>query len=71
MSKTKMTISVPDDIAAYLRSAPNASLRVSEAVSQYRAGEMNRRLEKAYREDAEESADLNSQWEETDPEMNE
>ena len=71
MSKAKMTISVTDDIAAYLRSAPNASLRVSEAVSQYRASELNRRLESAYREDAEESAFLNSEWEETDSEIDE
>ena len=71
MSKIRMTISVPQDVATYLRSTPNASLRVSEAVTQYRASELKRRLELAYREDAEESDQLNSEWEAADSEIDE
>ncbi len=69
MSKTRMTISVEEDVARYLRSAPNASLRVSEAVTQFRASELKRRLELAYQEDAEESERLNSDWEAVDSEI--
>ncbi len=71
MGKTRMTISVSEDVATYLRSAPNASLMVSEAVTQYRASELKRRLEVAYREDAEESEQLNSEWEAADSEIDE
>lgn len=69
MSKIRMTISVEQDIAAYLRSAGNASSVVSEAVAQYRARELERRLETAYLEDAEESERLNHQWAEADVEI--
>ena len=66
MSKTRITISVDEDIASYLRSARNASLLVSEAVIEYRAKELEQRLESAYQEDAEESERLNAEWESAD-----
>jgi hypothetical protein len=71
MSKTRMTISVESDIATYLRSAPNVSFVVSEAITQYRAKELERRLEAAYRENAEESERLNHEWESADSEIDE
>ncbi len=71
MSKTRMTISVEPDIATYLRSAPNVSLVVSEAVIQYRARELERQLDAAYQEDAKESEQLNHEWEAADAKINE
>ena len=63
MTKTRLTISVDKGIAEYIRSAPNSSALVAEAVSEYRARSLERELEDDYREDAEESARLNAEWE--------
>lgn len=71
MSKTRLTISVDEDVATYLRSVPNVSLLVSEAVIEYRARELERRLEKAYQEDVEESERLNAEWESANSEIGE
>ena len=54
-----MTVSVPADIAEYLRSTSNASAVVREAVAAYRARELDRRFEEAYRADGAEAEQLN------------
>ena len=69
MSKVKMTISVSEQTAAYLRSTSNASAVVSEAVEIYRATELERELEDAYQQDQAEAEQLNSQWEAADAEV--
>lgn len=66
--RTRMTVSVPVDVARYLRSTSNASAVVSEAVRVYRARELERRLEEAYRADAAETEQLNRNWEGVDAE---
>ena len=63
MGKVKMTISVPKETAEYLRSTPNASAVVSEAVEVYRASELERELESAYEQDRTEAERLNREWE--------
>ena len=69
MGKVKMTVSVPEEVATYLRSTPNASLVVAEAVEVYRTRELEAELAVAYREDADESERLSSEWEPTDAEL--
>ena len=71
MSKVKMTVSVPEELATYLRSTPNASSVIAEAVEIYRAQELEAQLAEAYREDAEESEKLNLKWESADAEVGE
>jgi phosphate uptake regulator len=71
MKRVRLTISVDPGVAEYIRSAPNASLLVAEAVEAYRARALERELEDAYREDAEETARLNAEWESTDAEISE
>jgi len=71
MSKVKMTISVPEELATYLRSTPNASSVVVEAVEIYRARALEKELEEAYQADAEESEKLNVDWESIDAEVGE
>ncbi len=69
MTKTKLTVSLSEELAQYLRSMPNASSVVAEAVAEYRARELEHRLEEAYREDAAESEELNGEWEGVDTEV--
>jgi len=69
--KTRLTISVAPGLADYIRSAPNASALVAEAVEEYRARALERELEDAYREDADESARLNAAWGPADAEIEE
>jgi hypothetical protein len=71
MSKTKLTVSVSEDLATYLRSKPNASAVVAEAVEEYRVRELEERLGAAYREDASESERLHEEWEAVDAEVSE
>lgn len=71
MSKKRLTVSVPGEVADYLRSKPNASAVVAEAVEEYRARELEERLERAYREDAAESERLHGEWESVDAEVTE
>ena len=68
MPKVKLTVSLPQDVADYLRSTPNMSSTIAEAVMEYRARELEAALEKAYREDAEEADELNREWEIVDAE---
>jgi hypothetical protein len=69
MSKIRLTISVERGLAEYIRSAPNASALVAEAVEQYRARVLESELDDAYREDAGESARLSAEWESADAEV--
>ena len=69
MSKAKITFSLPEELAKYLRAQPNASSVVAEAVEEYRASELEARLEEAYRQDAEESQQLHEEWQAVDVEV--
>lgn len=69
MPKVKMTISVSEEVADYLRATPNASAVVAEAVEAYRAQQLEERLGEAYREDAVEAEELNREWEQVDAEV--
>lgn len=69
MKRVRLTISLDPEIAEYIRSAPNASMFVCEAVKEYRARALERELEDAYREDAGEAARINAEWESTDTEI--
>ena len=70
-TRTRVTISVPTDIAAYLRSTRNASALVCDAIRAYRAREQARRLEVAYRADRNEAERINADWESADAEVSE
>ncbi len=60
-TRTRVTVSLPVDVARYLRSTPNASAVVREAVEAYRTRELARRLEEAYRADAAEAERINGE----------
>ena len=68
MKKAKVTITLPQELATYLRSTPNASSTVAEAVADYRARQLEAELADAYREDAEEAERLNREWSAADAE---
>ena len=71
MKKVRLTISVDRRIAEDIRSAPNASALVAEAVEEHRARALEKKMEHAYREDAGESARINAEWESVDAEIEE
>lgn len=71
MSRKKLTVSVPEELADYLQSKPNASAVVAEAVNIYRARELEARLAEDYRQDAAESERLNDEWRVVDAEATE
>ncbi len=64
-----MTVSLSEDLATYLRSTPNVSSTVAEAVVEYRTRELERELEAAYAEDADEAAELDREWTAIDSEI--
>ena len=66
-----MTISIAEEVAEYLRSTPNVSSTIAEAVQAYRLRELEAELEEAYREDADEAERLNREWEAADSEVGE
>lgn len=70
-NRIRLTISVPADIARYLRSTRNASALVCEAIRAYRARELERRLEEAYRADRAEAERINRESESADAEVTE
>ena len=70
-TRTRVTVSVPTDIAQYLRSSSNVSALVCEAIRAYRARDLARRLEDAYRADCAEAERSNREWESTDAEVSE
>ena len=69
MAKKRLTVTVDDDIAEFLYRTPNTSAVVSEAVREYRARQLERKLEEAYREDSSESAEIPAEWEPADAEV--
>ena len=66
-----MTISVPADVAHYLRSTANASAVVCNAIAEYCARGLARRVEVAYRDSAAEAEQLTREWEHVDAEVTE
>ena len=71
MAKRRITITVDEPIAEYLADHPNTSAVVCEAVREYRARELEKTLDAAYREDASESSVINAEWESADAEVQE
>jgi len=69
MSKVKLTISLSEELAHYVRAKPNSSGFIAEAVADYRLRELEHCLEAAYREDAAESDALNRIWRGVDSEI--
>ena len=63
MGRVRVTVSVPEELATYLRSTPNASAVVAEAVSRYRVEQLEQELVAAYEADRAEAAALNDEWE--------
>lgn len=68
MARVRVTVSLPEEQATYLRRAPNVSALVAEAIGQYQARQERQALEAAYREDADEAARINAEWEKADAE---
>ena len=71
MPKKRVTVTVDEDIAEFLYDAPNTSAVVSEAIRDYRARQLEKELEAAYRDDAAENAELAAEWEPADAEVEE
>ena len=71
MAKVKMTISIDQGVAEYLRSTGGVSSTVEEAVSEYRSRALALELEQAYREDADEAERLDAEWRAADSEVEE
>lgn len=69
MSRVKLTITLPDEVADYLRSKANMSSTIAEAVVEYRARELETELERAYREGAAEAEELDREWRGADAEL--
>jgi len=66
MPRIRVSVSVPEEIALYLRKAPNASALVSESVRLYQAEQLRNELTAAYQADRAESAGLDSEWSDAD-----
>ena len=71
MTKHRITVTLDNDVVKYLEDVPNRSAVVSEAVREYRARRLEQELERAYREDQDESARVASEWEPADAEVEE
>lgn len=71
MPKKRITVTVDQDIAEFLYEVPNTSAVVSEAVRDYRARQLEKELEAAYREDSADNAELAAEWEPADAEVKE
>ncbi|HVS01684.1 MAG TPA: hypothetical protein VMT16_02865 [Thermoanaerobaculia bacterium] len=69
MGKVKLTISIDQEVADYLRSTDGVSSTVEEAVSEYRARALERELEQGYQEGAEEAERLDAEWRQADAEV--
>jgi hypothetical protein len=68
MGRVRVTVSVPEEVATYLRSTPNASAIVAEAVSRYRTKQLEQELAAAYEADRAETVALNDEWKAADAE---
>ncbi len=71
MAKKRITVTVDEDVASYLYSAPNTSAVVCDAVREYRARQLEKELEVAYTEDAAATVEIASEWEPADVEVDE
>jgi hypothetical protein len=71
MPKKRITVSLDEDIAAFLYAMPNTSSVVAEAIREYRARLLEKELESAYQEDFDQTAELAQQWEAADAEVEE
>ena len=71
MSKAKLTISISEELAEYLRGTPSVSGTIAEAVELYRSSELEAELEAAYAEGAEEADRLNAEWSAVDAAVDE
>jgi len=71
MSKAKLTISIAEELAEYLRGTASVSSTIAEAVEAYRVRELEVKLEEAYLEDAAEAEQLSREWESADAEVDE
>mgnify|MGYP001549190059 CR=1 FL=1 len=69
MPKKRITVTVDEDIADFLYEVPNTSAVVSDAVRDYRTRQLEKELEDAYRDDAADNADIASEWEPADAEV--
>ena len=69
MGKKRITVTLDPELADYLYELPNTSLAVSEAVREYRARQLEKELENAYREDHDESAEIAAEWAPADAEV--
>ena len=70
-TRTRVTISVPTDVAAYLRSTSNASALVCDAIRRVPGARTGAPLEAAYRADRSEAERINADWESVDAEVSE
>ena len=71
MGKHRVTVSLDEDVATYLDTVPNRSALVAEAIRVYRARQLERELEAAYRAGREESLEIATEWETTDADLDE
>ncbi len=71
MSKAKLTISIDQKLADYLRSTDSVSSTIAEAVEIYRSRELEAELERGYREDRKEAERLDREWRHTSAEVDE
>lgn len=71
MSKAKLTISLDEELAEYLRSTPSVSSTIAEAVAIYRTRELETALEEGYREDVGETEEIDREWSGADAELGE
>jgi hypothetical protein len=71
MSKKRITVTIDEDVAEYLYEVPNTSAVVCDAVRDYRARQLEKDLEVAYREGSAESAEIAAEWESADAEVEE
>jgi len=66
MVKRRVTVSLDDEMVRYLEAMPNRSAVVTEALRLYRAIQLEREMEAAYRADREESLEIATRWEAAD-----
>ena len=71
MSKAKLTISIDQELADYLRGTASVSSTIAEAVEAYRARELEAELAEAYRAGAAEAEELDREWRAADAEVEE
>ncbi len=69
MNKQQITVSLPQDLAQYVNSAPDANSLVAEALHHYREDELGVELARSYREDAEQTRRLHLEWSAVDADI--